>query len=304
MRKLFKIIGLVAGGFVGLLAVSAGGIYVASEARINKTYVVQPQTIDVPTDAAAIAEGQRQFTVRGCVDCHGADLGGKTFADDPMVGYLAASNLTRGKGGVADDYTDVDWVRAIWHGVGPDGKPLLVMPSNEFRGMTATDLGNLIAYIKSVPAVDRERQPARIGLLFRGLFVGGQIPLVAAERIDHTAPVVSVKPAISVEYGKALAMSCTGCHQANFAGGPLPGRPADSVPAANLTPAGRLSAWTEADFIRTIRTGVRPDGRPIDNADMPWQAFAQFKDDELKAIWLYLQSLPPVTPVTPESGAN
>jgi len=154
--------------------------------------------------------------VLGCVDCHTRDLGGKRFIDSE-AGRLAASNLTHGAGGVGDVYADVDWVRAIRHGVRPTGKPLLVMPSAELL-------------------------------------------------IDHTAPVVAQPPSVSVEYGQYLVASCTGCHQANFAGGPLPGQTEDSPPAANLTPAGRLSRWTEADFIQTIRSGVRADGTPINNA--------------------------------------
>jgi len=203
--------------------------------------------------------------VLGCVDCHTRDLGGKRFIDSE-AGRLAASNLTHGAGGVGDVYADVDWVRAIRHGVRPTGKPLLVMPSAEFRNISDTDLGHIIAYIKSVPPVDRVPVALQIGLLFRGLFVAGQVPLVSAELIDHTAPVVAQPPSVSVEYGQYLVASCTGCHQANFAGGPLPGQTEDSPPAANLTPAGRLSRWTEADFIQTIRSGVRADGTPINNA--------------------------------------
>jgi len=79
MWKPIKILTAVFGGLAGLVALSIGGIYLASEARINKTYVVQPAPIDIPSDAASIAEGQRLFTVRGCVDCRTRDLGGNRF---------------------------------------------------------------------------------------------------------------------------------------------------------------------------------------------------------------------------------
>ena len=87
-------------------------------------------------------------------------------------------------------------------------------------------------------------------------------------------------------------MTCIGCHGPGLSGGPIPGVPADWPPAPNLTPGGRLSQWSEDDFIRVMRTGVTPDSKQIANRYMPWQALGQMTDDELKALWLYLQSLP------------
>jgi hypothetical protein len=62
---------------------------------------------------------------------------------------------------------------------------------------------------------------------------------------------------------------------------------------ANLTPDGAtgLGDWTEADFIRALREGKRPDGSSL-SPQMPWMAFGQMNDTELKALWLYLQSVP------------
>jgi hypothetical protein len=62
----------------------------------------------------------------------------------------------------------------------------------------------------------------------------------------------------------------------------------------SLTPAGNLADWSEADFIRTLRTGITPNGRELDPELMPWSTVGRLSDDEAKAIWLYLQSLPPV----------
>jgi hypothetical protein len=67
----------------------------------------------------------------------------------------------------------------------------------------------------------------------------------------------------------------------------------DSPPAPNLTPDGRLGNWTEEAFITTIRTGVTPDGRQLNSEFMPWPSIGKLDDDELRAVWLYLESLPP-----------
>ncbi|RME84457.1 MAG: cytochrome C, partial [Caldilineae bacterium] len=65
-----------------------------------------------------------------------------------------------------------------------------------------------------------------------------------------------------------------------------------------LTPAGHLSEWSEADFIRAMRTGVEPGGERLSQV-MPFQSISAMTDEELKAVWLFLQSLPPV-----ETGSN
>jgi cytochrome c len=65
---------------------------------------------------------------------------------------------------------------------------------------------------------------------------------------------------------------------------------------ANLTPdsATGIGAWTEAQFINTIRNGKHlGDGRPI-MPPMPWEFIGKMTDDDLKAIYAFLNSLPPV----------
>jgi cytochrome c553 len=71
--------------------------------------------------------------------------------------------------------------------------------------------------------------------------------------------------------------------------------------AANLTPDEQtgIGLWTEDIFIKALRTGKHMgDGRPI-MPPMPWQSLAQVNDDDLKAIFAYLKSLPPIKNVVP-----
>jgi mono/diheme cytochrome c family protein len=72
--------------------------------------------------------------------------------------------------------------------------------------------------------------------------------------------------------------------------------------ARNLTPdvATGLGSWTEAMFIQTIRDGKHQGvGRPL-LPPMPWQMYRQMTDDDLKAVFAYLQSLPPIQNAVPE----
>lgn len=295
LKKILKWTGIGLGAVIGLLLVALVAIYILSSVRLNKIYDIPATALTLPTDAAAIAEGQRQFSTRGCVDCHGPDGAGKMVVEDPLVGTVMASNLTAGQGGVAGQYAEVaDWERAIRHGVGADHKALVIMPSHEFYPINDEDFANLVAFIKALPPVDHETTPIVVGPLGRILHVAGLVTLLPAEVIDHTAPrPEAVAKAATKEYGEYLAQSCTGCHGKNLSGGPMPGVPSNGPAPRNLTPnlETGLGTWQEADFVRTIRTGIRPDGSSL-AAGMPWQAFSIMTDDELSALWLYLQSVP------------
>lgn len=294
MKKGLKWFGLGLAGLVGLIIITVVVVVVITNRRLNATYDITIVPIEIPSDEAALVRGEHVATVRGCTDCHTKNLAGGTLIDEPAIGQINPANLTAGVGGIGGSFTDTDWVRAIGHGVGPDGKPLIFMPSQEFYFLSDEDLGALIAYLKTVPLVDNQPPPITIGPLGRVLFLAGQIDLVPAEKIDHEAPrPVGADPGITVAYGEYMAVGCVGCHGPGFSGGAIPGVPPDWPAAANLTSGGDLADWSEQEFIDTLRHGVTPEGKELNSRYMPWPTFGQMTDDELKAIWLYLQSLPP-----------
>ena len=296
MKKILKWIGWIVGAIVGLLVLALLGLYIASSLRLNKNYHVQPVAVAIPTGETVVTEGKRQYLTHGCLDCHGLDGAGIMVIDDPLVGYATGANLTPGEGGIGQTYSDIDWVRAIRHGIGPDGKPLVIMPSVEYNVMNDEDLGNLIAYLKSLPAVDRTPPPLSLGPLGRALLFGGEIPILPAEHIDHNAPrPTAIAKGPTAEYGHYLAaQTCVGCHGQGLSGGPIPGLPPEPPLPPNLTPDKEtgLGSWSKADFVQAIRTGQRPDGSAINPVKMPWPAFQHLTDEELSALWLYLQTVP------------
>ncbi len=291
MKKVFKVLGWTLPVVVVLLAGAGITIFALSAARMNKKYDVAATPVPVFKAAADLAEGKRLYISRGCADCNGEDLGGKVFINDPAIGTMAGANLTSGKGGVATARTDAELARAIRHGVGKDGRALIFMPSTDFAGMTDEDTGKLVSYLRTVPAVDREFLPPKAGPLGRFLFLIGEIPVfVSAEKIDHGAkPVTRINPTVSAEYGKYVAATCTGCHRDNFAGGPIQGAPPEWPPAQPIT-GKAMAKWNETQFITALRTGRRPDGSMI-KFPMPWQSLGKLNDTEIKALWLYLQTL-------------
>ena len=157
--------------------------------------------------------------------------------------------------------------------------------------LSAEDLGALIAYLKSVPPVDNELAERRIEPLGRLMMAVGMFPSLAVDQIDHTSPLPDApEPGITIAYGEYLSRTCTECHGVNLNGKPF-GPPGQEIPSPNLTPGGELASWSEQDFLITMRTGVMPSGQRL-KEDMPWKYFGQMSDDELRAIWLYLKSLP------------
>jgi cytochrome c553 len=297
MKRLVKWVARIAIVLLGLVALAAATVFALSQARLTRTFAVPVENVLIPTEPAAISRGHHLAIISGCIDCHGQNLAGRVFFESAMIGRFVAPNITGGKGGTGVRFTDQDWVRAIRHGVRPDGKPLLVMPSKQFYALSDADLGALIAYLKTIPAVDNELPASAVSPMGRVLMLTiKDLPLLAAERIDHhaarpPAPVAGV----TVEYGKYLAVRCTGCHGEALTGGKIPGTPPDWPPALNLTPypGSAVAQWSEAQFIDTLRTGVTPRGNELDTRYMPWKVLGQMTDDEMKAVWLYLRSLPP-----------
>lgn len=294
MRKWMKRTGIGLGSLLIVLLLSAAVIYTASELRLRRQ--VEGASTLSPYKAPGapdLQRGQHFATAIGkCVDCHGPDLGGKVFIEAGPLGTLIATNLTRGRGGVLNGYTDAQLERAIRRGIRADGRPLVFMPSDEFYYLSDRDVADIIAYVRSMPAVDRELPATRVGPLGRALYLAGKFPLLPSENIDQTAArPAPPAPGVTVEYGKYLATvgGCTGCHGPDLAGQAslAPGTP----PPANLTPTG-LGSWSEQDFTTALRTGRRPNGTAI-NAFMPWQLAGKMTDDEIRAVWMYLRSVPP-----------
>lgn len=283
----------IGAGFLFLILIAVGYLikaYYSTENRKNTVYNVKPQPLFIPSDSAALAYGSRLVSAKGCRDCHGDDLSGKVFIDDAPLGFIVAKNLTKGKGGIPENYDSNDWVLALKHGIRKDGKPLWVMPSHEYTLLTEKDLSSIIAYTMSLPRIDREFPEQKLGVVGTVLTDLGKLDLFPAEMIDHNRQLVKeVKAEVTVDFGKYLSTACQGCHRANMKGGdPIaPGFPV----VVDISSTGNVAKWTEAQFINTLRTGQTPEGKVLNPSEMPWKMTAAYTDTELKALFLYLNTL-------------
>jgi mono/diheme cytochrome c family protein len=260
---------------------------------------VPVESIAVPTDAESIARGEH-WAQTLCIGCHGEDLSGGPFFEAPF-GYIDAENLTSGNGGIGATFTDEDYVRALRHGLDPSGRSVFVMRSVDYWYFNDEDLGDLIAYLKSLPPVDKETREPSFDLLGKALIGAGVFDNeIMAELIPQdTRPESSPTAGKTPEYGEYLVNvgSCRACHSATLSGGK--GGDPSAILAPNLTPGGEMVAWSEADFINALRTGNTPSGKQLDPEQMPWNHYKNLSDEELGAIFLYLQSLPKLETTVP-----
>lgn len=284
-------------GLLGLIvALLAGAIVVGrqlAEQKRTRHVAVTVQPVPVPTDAASIERGRYLFLSRSCAECHGADGGGREFVNDGKGTRIAGPNISPGPGNVVGAYRPEDWVRTVRHGVKPDGRPLFVMPSEEYNQLTDADLGALVAYVLSLPPVSGGAAVFELPLPVHVLYGFGVIP-DAAQIIDHTHPPAQPVPAaVTAAHGAYVANMCIGCHGPGLSGGKIPGGPPDWPAAANLTPGegSVMPRYKGADqFVAMLRSGKRPDGSAIQV--MPFGALRELNDVDAQALYAYLQTVP------------
>ena len=295
MKKLLNYLGML---FGILLVIGVCLVFMAniiSERKMQRVVQLKVAPVDFTDDPAAIAHGKYLFDTRGCMSCHGANGAGKVVIDDPSGLLVRSPNISPGTGGVVANYREGDWVRAIRHGVAPGGRPLLIMPSEDYAALTDADLKAVVAYVRHLEPVAGRPAEIRMPLMVKALYSVGAIQ-DAAEKIDHNrAPSVPVAEAVSREHGAYVANACIGCHGPGLSGGRIPGGPPDWPPAANLTPGegtvmGRYD--TPEKFKTMIRTGKRPDGTAVSSV-MPFEGLQGMTDTDLDALHMYLASLAP-----------
>jgi mono/diheme cytochrome c family protein len=287
-----------AGAAMGLVALAAAtlvGAAMLGDRKAQRRVEVTLQSLPLRSDAAAVERGRYLFLSRGCTECHGVDGAGKDVVNDGQGLRIRAPNITPATGSVVAGYGADDWERTIRHGVAPGGRPLLIMPSEDYNRFTDADLSALVAYLRQMPARAGDGAVLELPLPMRALYGIGLIR-DAAEKIDHTlAPSAPVPEAATAAHGAYVANTCIGCHGATLSGGKIPGAPPQWPAAANLTPGegSAMPRYPDAQaFAAMMRSGKRPDGTAV-SAVMPFVALKELSDTDLQALYLHLKGLPP-----------
>ena len=265
-------------GFVGLILVLSVVVYFQSEKQIHRTFEAPLQSVFIPPDSAALAQGVHLATNR-CGFCHGPDLGGAVFIDNPVLGRMVPPNLTPGH--AADSYSDEELARLIRFGVKRDGEGVLLMPAQAFYHLSDQDLGSIISHVRSIEPVERTLPGTNIGPLGRILLATGAL-VTEATRITPDMPrAESAPPGPTPEYGRYIAKTvCAACHGQKLQGGDSGAAEAPSLVIVNH--------YTFEQFQRLMREGITRVDNQISPNLMPWPMMEQFTDYEVAGLYAYL----------------
>ena len=244
MKRLLRWIGIGLASLAGLGIIAYAVLYILSERVLRRTYEVPAVALSIPTDPASIIEGRRLAIVRGCFGgCHGKQAQGMVLFDEPMIARLVAPNLTA----AVRKFSDAQLAGAIRNGVRPGGRSMSVMPSEAFVELSDEDLGRIIAFLKSLPAVAGPDPSFALGPLGRVGIVTGDVQPVA-QLIAEAVPPPDATNEEAV-YGRYLARSiCAECHGTNLRGA--------STPGINSPSLQMVAAYSPEAFVRLLRTGV------------------------------------------------
>ncbi len=308
MKKIFKYLGYL---FVGVLLIGIA-LFAFVSMTWKKAYDAPYPPISISSDSTVLARGQ--YLVYGpahCATCHidpsdydamsAGELvpiaGGSEIIIPP--GTFRPRNLTPDIETGIGSLTNEEVARVMRFGVGHDGRVLF--PFMPFENMTEEDLNSIISFLRSRPPVSRKIEATEYTFLGKVVLAVGMIKPIQ----PGATPKKALKQEASVVYGEYLANSvanCAGCHSPRdlksgeftgpkFSGGLIFEETAATFTTPNLTPdpeTGVLATWTEDTFIQRFKSGPIHEGTP-----MPWSSFAMMNEVDVKAIYMYLKSLPP-----------
>lgn len=298
-----------------LLLLVAGIIYV--KAALPK--IAAAPELKIERTATRIERGKYLANhVTVCMDCHSTrdwsqyagplsgalGGGGEEFTQEMgFPGKFYAPNITPY---TLASWTDGEVFRAVTTGVNKNGKALFpVMGYHRFGQLDKEDIYSVIAYIRGLPAVQKnipESEPD-----FPVNILINTMPQEAAftSRPSETD---------QVAYGKYLitATGCVDCHSKTEKGSVVPGTefgggmefrsPNGVVRSPNITMHKQtgIGNWTKDAFVARFKAYV--DSNYVSariapgelNTPMPWTMYAGMKEQDLTAIFAYLNTIKPI----------
>lgn len=233
-------------------------------------------------------------------------MGGYEFGKNYYVpGVVYAKNITPDTVNGIGKWTDEQVARAITRGINKDGDTLYsMMPYRHFNQMSKDDVYSIIAYLRTLKPNNNKVPARKLSVRMSGIY-----PSLASTSLND-----NVKPDVlkMVNYGGYMVTSaaCMDCHtpmvngqyvnDKKFAGGVKFDMGTFVANSANLTPdsATGIGKWSEAMFLDKFKLyrdpGTYSSNPGKNNSIMPWSEFANMDDFDIKAIYRYLRTMPPV----------
>ena len=229
---------------------------------------------------AGLRHGERLASVLGCRGCHGKDLTGHIWGDDPKEAVLWTSNLTR----ELPAYDDAALERALRAGVRHDGTPLWGMPSELFSHLSGADMAALIAWLRTVPPKGEAHPRIRIGPAGRKMIEKGEIKPTPVW-VRESRRLAPARLGGGHDWARyMIRATCAECHGMELKGGD----PGEKGGTPDLIVA---SAYSRDEFRHLLRTGEPTGGRKLGlMAEVAKGRFVHLTDREVDAIYDYLKA--------------
>jgi mono/diheme cytochrome c family protein len=263
-------------------------------------------------DPEAVRRGEYLFQASGGCACHGEpgitqfSLAGGRPIKTPF-GIIYGTNITPDKETGIGSWSDEDFLEAMREGMSPEGEPYYpVFPYTSFTEMTDGDVLDLKAYLFSLPAVTKENKEPE----FR--FPYNSRASVSAWRVLHFAPKrYAPDSSKSEEWNRGAYLSravahCGECHtprtfmgapdEERYYAGSAEGPEGELAP--NITPDAKtgIGDWSAIDISWFLQTNLLPDGDSAQGlmAEVIDKGYKHLSEADLKALAVYLKSLPPI----------
>jgi mono/diheme cytochrome c family protein len=310
MKRFMRLVGAL----VGLIVAVAGGLLLFVQIDGIPKYAVEKIDVRIEATPERLARGAKLASLL-CAGCHAnpttGQFTGKHMTDVPKeFGEIFSRNITQHPDKGIGKWSDADIVYLLRTGVRPDGQyypPWMTKLPN----MSDEDIASVVSFLRSD---DPRVAPANVDPpgVTRPSFLSKLLSHVAFKKLPYPEHAIVAPPKSDrVAYGEYLikGLECYSCHSADFktndfgnpaksagylgGGNPVLGLDGKAVPSANLTSdeATGIGRWSEPEFARALREGIRPDGHVL---RYPMIAMSSLDDEEVSAIYAYLRSVPKI----------
>ena len=311
MRKLFKVLLWI----ILLVIIVAGVFALYVNFRSMPHYAVQEPNIHVEITPQRVARGRKLASML-CFNCHynsaTQKFTGRELTEVTQFGKIYSANITHDRNAGIGSWTDGQLIYFIRTGLKPDGEyvppymPKLIHIADEDLYSVIAFLRSDDAYVQADTTPSKKPQPS--------FFAKFLVTIKAFEPFEFPKePIPLPDTTNQIAWGKYIALyqyECYSCHSKDFAkndyhfpekspgffGGGNEMNQLDGSPIStlNITPDKEtgIGNWSEEDFAKAVRTGVVPNGQP--ELHYPMIQFSGLTDNEVSAIYAYLQTVPPI----------
>lgn len=291
----------------------------ASYFKVVLPYVEPAPEMTVLITPDRVANGRYLAThVAACMDCHSTrdwgkfsgplapgtlGKGGEYFGPEMgFPGKYFSKNITPAH---LKSWTDGEVFRAVTTGINKQGKALFpLMPYKAYATLDPEDIKDIIAYLRSLPPIANE-VPVSSSYFPMNFLINTMPTRTRFTKKPNKEEIVS--------YGKYLVTmaSCIDCHspvvrgqivvEKAFSGGREFEMPTGILRSSNITSDSEsgIGNWSEELFIQKFKSFLLPENLSEVKAGkfntlMPWSMYAGMDTTDLKAIYAYLKSTPPI----------